>query len=91
MLISSIQPLSLQERVEAVKKVVAFTEGRMSKEELNEIYTKEEQLKAAIVFSREYIKETKISNAQVSLWYFNLIRINIIYKNKSFMIDQLFM
>jgi Mg-chelatase subunit ChlI len=59
------EPLSIEERVEAVRKVLVYSEGLMTSEELQELYTKEEQLKAAIVFSREYIKETKISNAQV--------------------------
>jgi Mg-chelatase subunit ChlI len=51
------EPLSIEERVEAVRKVLTYSEGRMTSEELQELYTKEEQLKAAIVFSREYIKE----------------------------------
>lgn len=37
----------------------------MDKDELAAIYEKEEQLKAAIVFAREYIKNTKISSEQL--------------------------
>eukprot|EP00981_Chlorochromonas_danica_P004626 scaffold919_cov153-Ochromonas_danica.AAC.9 len=59
------EPLSLEERVQAVNRVLAFAEGRMDPKELSEVYEKEEQLKSAIVFAREYLKGTKISQDQL--------------------------
>ena len=56
-----------QDRVKAVTQVLAFSEGRMDKLELAEVYEKEEQLKAAIVFAREYLKTTKLSTAQLQV------------------------
>lgn len=49
------EPLTMQERVDAVSQVLRFSEGRIPAAELQSIYEKEEQLKAAIVFAREYI------------------------------------
>ncbi len=60
------EPLSLEERVEATNKVLEFSEGRMDPDKLKEIYEKEDQLKSAIVFSREYLKNTKVSSAQLN-------------------------
>ncbi|KAJ1422540.1 hypothetical protein B484DRAFT_305955, partial [Ochromonadaceae sp. CCMP2298] len=60
------EPLTMEERVEAVQKVLKFTQGLMPKQELEDIYEKEEQLKNAIVFAREYIKETKVSREQLA-------------------------
>jgi magnesium chelatase subunit D len=59
------EPLTLQERVEAVDQVLRFSEGRMSEAELRTVYEKEEQLKSAIVFAREYLKGTQISQTQI--------------------------
>ena len=47
--------------------MLAFSEGRMDSLELAEVYEKEEQLKAAIVFAREYLKTTKLSTAQLQV------------------------
>jgi Mg-chelatase subunit ChlI len=60
------EPLTLEERVEAVGQVLQFSEGRMSEDDLRGVYEKEEQLKSAIVFAREYLKGTKISQAQMA-------------------------
>jgi hypothetical protein len=60
------EPLTLDERVEAVDQVLRFSEGRMSEEDLRGVYEKEEQLKSAIVFAREYLKGTKISQTQMA-------------------------
>jgi len=59
------EPLTMEERVEAVEKVLAFSEGRIPPAELKDIYEKEEQLKSTIVFAREYIKGTKLKNEQL--------------------------
>eukprot|EP01038_Epipyxis_sp_PR26KG_P011187 gene11187-15007_t len=59
------EPLTMDERIDAVNKVLEFSEGKIGKQELADIYTKEEQLKSAIVFAREYIKGTKISTEQL--------------------------
>lgn len=50
----------------AVTQVLHFSEGRLPAEELRTLYEKEEQLKAAIVFAREYLKGTRISPAQLT-------------------------
>ena len=60
------EPLNMEERVQAVSQVLQFQEGSMDPKELAEIYEKEDQLKNAIVFAREYIKTTKVSTAQLS-------------------------
>lgn len=59
------EPLTMEERVAAVKQVMNFSEGRIPKDELDSIYEKEEQLKSAIVFAREYLKGTKLSTEQL--------------------------
>ena len=59
------EPLNLAERVEATNKVLDFSEGKMFKLDLDEIYEKEEQLKSAIIFAREYLKGTKVSTEQL--------------------------
>ena len=59
------EPLTIDEKVEAVNKVLEFSEGRMNPQELADIYEKEEQLKSTIVFAREYLKETKLSTDQI--------------------------
>ena len=46
-------------------QVLSFQEGRMDPVELAAVYEKEEQLKAAIVFAREYLKGTKVSTDQL--------------------------
>jgi len=60
------EPLTMDERVEAVKKVLDFNAGRIPLPELQEIYEKEDQLRNAIVFAREYIKDTKVSTEQLT-------------------------
>lgn len=59
------EPLTMAERVEATNKVLDFSAGIMKKEELASIYEKEEQLKSAIIFSREYLKNTKVTSDQL--------------------------
>ena len=59
-------PLSMEERVEAVDKVMDFQLGKMSESELQELYDAEEALKSAIIFAREYLKDTKISTDQLT-------------------------
>lgn len=48
----------MQERVEAVSQVLKFSEGRIPAAELQAVLDKEEQLKSAIIFAREYLKGT---------------------------------
>jgi magnesium chelatase subunit D len=60
------EPLNMDERVQAVQQVLEFQEGSMDPKALAEIYEKEDQLRNAIVFAREYIKTTKVSTAQLS-------------------------
>ena len=55
----------MEERVGAVDKVLAFQEQRMEEADLTDMYEKEEQLKSAIVFAREYMKTTKVSTEQL--------------------------
>jgi magnesium chelatase subunit D len=57
--------LTMDERVTAVTQVLEFSEGRIDKDRLAEVYNKEEQLKSTIVFAREYIKDTKVSRDQL--------------------------
>jgi len=59
------EPLTMEERVEAVAKVLEFAEGRMDPAKLADIYEKEEQLKSTIIFAREYLKTTKLSTDQL--------------------------
>lgn len=59
------EPLTMEERIQAVNQVLAFSERKMDKLSMDELYEKEEQLKSAIVFSREYIKNTKLTTDQV--------------------------
>jgi magnesium chelatase subunit D len=56
----------MDERVVAVTKVINFSEKKIPKLEIEEIYEKEEQLKSAIIFAREYIKNTKITKDQLT-------------------------
>ncbi len=42
-----------------------FSQKKLSSLELQEAYEKEEQLKSAIVFAREYIKTTKLTTDQI--------------------------
>lgn len=60
------EPLSLEERVEAVKKVVEFSEGKIDPTELGGIYEAEDQLRNSIIFSREYLKDKKLSTEQLT-------------------------
>ena len=59
------EPLSMEDRVLAVTQVLNFQEGRMDPKVLASVYEKEEQLKASIVFAREYLKDTKVSTEQL--------------------------
>ena len=60
------EPLTLDEKVEAVNKVLEFSEGRISEADMKDIYEKEDQLKSAIVFAREYLKNTKVTTEQLT-------------------------
>lgn len=60
------EPLTIDEKVEAVNKVLEFSERKLSETQLKDIYEKEEQLKSAIVFAREYLKNTKVSTEQLT-------------------------
>ena len=60
------EPLTMEERVEAVEKVLAFQEKRIPPAELAEIFEKEEQLKSSIIFAREYLKGTKLKTEQLA-------------------------
>ena len=62
---SDLEELTMDERVEAVSKVLKFSDGKIDTLSLADIYEKEEQLKSTIIFAREYIKETKISSEQL--------------------------
>lgn len=59
------EPLTMDERVQAVSQVVKFAESSMDASDLAAAYEKEESLKSAIVFAREYIKTTKVSTEQL--------------------------
>lgn len=59
------EPLTMDERVTAVSQVLEFSQGTIDPDVLAEAYLKEDQLKASIVFAREYIKETKVSTDQL--------------------------
>ena len=59
------EPLSMEDRVMAVTQVLNFQEGKMDPKLLASVYEKEEQLKASIVFAREYLKDTKVSTEQL--------------------------
>ena len=59
------EPLTMEERVSAVSKVLAFSEGKIPEKELKDIYEKEEQLKSTIIFAREYIKGLKLKSEQL--------------------------
>lgn len=60
------EPLTMEERVMAVQKVLQFNEKRMSDDELQKVYDAEESLKSGIVFAREYLKDTKVSSEQLT-------------------------
>eukprot|EP00595_Chromulina_sp_UTEXLB2642_P000509 CAMPEP_0196761972 /NCGR_PEP_ID=MMETSP1095-20130614/1296_1 /TAXON_ID=96789 ORGANISM="Chromulina nebulosa, Strain UTEXLB2642" /NCGR_SAMPLE_ID=MMETSP1095 /ASSEMBLY_ACC=CAM_ASM_000446 /LENGTH=834 /DNA_ID=CAMNT_0042112145 /DNA_START=82 /DNA_END=2586 /DNA_ORIENTATION=+ len=62
---SDTEPLDLPDRVKAVNQVLPFAEGTMDKLTLDDIYAKEDQLKSAIIFAREYLKNTKVSTDQI--------------------------
>eukprot|EP01042_Synura_sphagnicola_P009923 gene9923-12727_t len=55
----------MNERVFAVNQVLGFQERNTAVVDLNEAYAKEEQLKSAIVFAREYLKTTTLSHDQM--------------------------
>ena len=59
------EPLTMEERIEAVGKVIKFNSGRMDKNELAKVMESEEQLKATIIFAREYLKEKKLTEEQM--------------------------
>jgi magnesium chelatase subunit D len=59
------EPLSMEDRVLAVSQVLNFQEGRMAPQELADVYELEEQLKASIIFAREYLKGIKIASEQL--------------------------
>lgn len=59
------EPLNMDERVEATNTVLKFAEGTMEKIDMASMYEKEDALKSAIVFAREYLKNTKISTDQL--------------------------
>ena len=59
------EPLTMDERVDAVEKVNAFQSGEMG-EELLALKESEDQLRSSIIFAREYLKELKIAPEQVS-------------------------
>lgn len=59
------EDLTPEQKVKAVNTVINFETGAMNQKELADAYEKEEQLKSAIVFAREYLKTTKISQDQI--------------------------
>lgn len=64
------QPLDIQQRVQAVNTVLNFASSGAQKngqaqQELEEAISNEDDLKTAIVFAREYIKDLKIAPSQV--------------------------
>ena len=58
------EPLTMDERVEAVEKVNRFQSGTMGSE-LKELIEQEDQLRSSIIFAREYLKELKIAPEQM--------------------------
>jgi magnesium chelatase subunit D len=59
-------PLSMDERVDAVGKVMNFQTNNIGEAGLQELYDAEDSLKNAIIFAREYLKDTKIESSQLS-------------------------
>jgi magnesium chelatase subunit D len=59
-------PLTMDERITAVDKVIKFQKGEFSDLELQELYNDEEKLRNSIIFAREYLKDTKISTEQLT-------------------------
>jgi magnesium chelatase subunit D len=59
-------PLTMDERVEAVGKVMRFQQGVMAPKALQEVYDEENRLRNSIIFAREYLKDTKISTTQLA-------------------------
>ncbi len=60
------EPLTLEERVEAVERVVKFGSGGISAEEMKELEEGEDNLRNSIIFAREYIKDKSLAKEQVS-------------------------
>jgi magnesium chelatase subunit D len=59
------EALELDDRVAAVNKVLLFSETKMTSLSIDEMREKEDQLRNAIIFAREYLKNTKISKEQL--------------------------
>jgi magnesium chelatase subunit D len=60
------EPLTLEERVEAVEKVVEFSEKSMGQEGIQDLYDQEDALRNSIIFAREYLKDKALSKEQLS-------------------------
>lgn len=58
-------PLSLQERVEAVEATTGFAEKTLSSESVEKMTELEDGLKTQILFAREELKENKLSTKQI--------------------------
>jgi len=58
-------PLSLEDRVEAVSGFTQFTERTLSSEAKQDVEDSEDALRTRILFAREELEETKISRKQI--------------------------
>mmetsp|Transcript_38569 Transcript_38569/g.121540 ORF Transcript_38569/g.121540 Transcript_38569/m.121540 type:complete len:793 (-) Transcript_38569:237-2615(-) len=59
-------PLSLDDRVEAVNSYLGFAEKTMTADDIQDMEDSEESLRTRIIFAREDLKETKISPKQIA-------------------------
>jgi magnesium chelatase subunit D len=59
------EPLTLEDRVEAVEKVVKFSGGGMTAEEMQVLEEGEDNLRNSIIFAREYLKDKALSGEQM--------------------------
>lgn len=59
------EPLTLEDRVEAVEKVVKFSSGGMTAEEMQVLEEGEDNLRNSIIFAREYLKDKALSGDQL--------------------------
>jgi len=58
-------PLSLEDRVEAVDGFVGFTERKLSEEQMQDVTDSEDALRTRILFAREELTETSIAPKQI--------------------------
>lgn len=59
-------PLTLEQKLDAIDRVISYDDNTFAKNEVAEIKEAEDQLKTRIIFAREDLKDTKLTKSQIT-------------------------